>query len=227
MSYEQLPPTDTERAGSTRRRRGLRTAVAVAAVSLVAAGVAGVAYASESSPSPSASEGPGGYGAAPNASGGPHRGPGGYGIPGGAWGMRGGPAAGGPGGLGGTVLHSLSVVAGKDGTTTTVATQRGTVTAISGSSVTVKSTDGYTATYQVTKDTTFMGSGAQTLQGLKKGDTVQVSATVKGSTSTATRIVSGTFDRGSWPGMRGQGPSSGGWPSKGPRPTPSASPSAS
>jgi hypothetical protein len=72
--------------------------------------------------------------------------------------------------------------------------QRGTVSAVSASSVTVKSADGFTATYAVTS-VTVVDAKAAGIGSVKQGDTVFVSATVSGSTTTAANIVDMTAVR--------------------------------
>jgi hypothetical protein len=93
-----------------------------------------------------------------------HGGPGGPGRPGGR-------EHGGPGRMLGMPIHGDLVVQKPDGTYQDVRTQQGAVTAVGGGSITVKSTDGYEKTYTV--------PSTVSLDGIAKGDTVHVFATLK------------------------------------------------
>ena len=177
------PPSD-------RRRMAVAALGGGLAVILLGAGalaVSGAASADNDSPQPSASgsAGAGGSGPSSGHSGNPGRdgfpglrGPGGFGI-GGVFGLPGiGP---------GDALHGTAVVRKPDGTFQTLAAQQGKVTSVSATAISVKSDDGYSATYVVDKDTV-VGPGGK-LTDIKTGADVAVTATVTGTTSTATRII--------------------------------------
>jgi hypothetical protein len=85
-------------------------------------------------------------------------------------------------------IHGQFVAPKPGGGYQTIDTQRGTVTAVSTSSITVKSSDGYTKTYQVTGSTNVDAQRAG-IGSVKTGQTVSVTATVNGSSATATQIV--------------------------------------
>jgi hypothetical protein len=74
--------------------------------------------------------------------------------------------------------------------------QDGKVTAVSASSITVRSSDGYTTTYRVTR-ATFVAE-TEGIAAVKTGDTVLVSATVKGSKPTAQLILPSSFMSRGW-----------------------------
>jgi hypothetical protein len=114
--------------------------------------------------------------------------------PKGQWRMRapgGGPFAfGGPGALGGLfgAVHGSAVVPKPGGGYQTIAFQNGKVTAVSGTSITLRSADGYTHSYRVTSST-FVNAQRDGIGPVKTGSQVIVTATVSGSTATATRII--------------------------------------
>src|SRR6516225_9097043 len=114
--------------------------------------------------------------------------------PKGAWRMPlpgGGPFAfGGPGALGGllSAVHGTAVVPKPGGGYQTVAFQNGKVTAVSSTSITLHSADGYSHTYQVTSST-LVNAQRDGIGSIKAGNQVIVTATVSGSTTTATRII--------------------------------------
>jgi hypothetical protein len=94
---------------------------------------------------------------------------------------------GGIGGIGGAV-HGTLTVPKSGGGYQTVDVQRGTVTAVSSSSITVKSADGYTASYAVTSATEVNAESAG-IGAVKTSDSVFVTATVSGSTATASSVT--------------------------------------
>jgi hypothetical protein len=114
--------------------------------------------------------------------------------PKGQWRMRapgGGPFAfGGPGALGGLfgAVHGTVVVPKSGGGYQTVAFQNGKVTAVSSTSITLRSADGYSRTYQVTSST-LVNAQRDGIGSIKSGNQVIATATVSGSTATATRII--------------------------------------
>ena len=114
--------------------------------------------------------------------------------PKGSWRMMppgGGPFAfGGPGALGGLfgAVHGTVVVPKSGGGYQTVAFQNGKVTAVSSTSITLHSADGYNRTYQVTSST-LVNAQRDGIGSIKTGNQVVVTATVSGSTATATRII--------------------------------------
>ena len=114
--------------------------------------------------------------------------------PKGAWRMLppgGGPFAfAGPGALGGLLgaVHGTVVVPKPGGGYQTVAFQNGKVTAVSSTSITLHSADGYSHTYQVTSST-LVNARRDGIGSIKAGNQVVVTATVSGSTDTATRII--------------------------------------
>lgn len=159
------------------------------------AGGAGVAYAATHTGAPAAAQttsqsvastsptpSPSGSAAAP--AGPEHRFPGwagGHGIAG----------IGGIGGIGigmGGAVHGTLTVPKSGGGYQTVDIQRGTVTAVSSSSITVKSADGYTASYAVTSATEVNAESAG-IGAVKTNDSVFVTATVSGSTATASSVT--------------------------------------
>lgn len=85
-------------------------------------------------------------------------------------------------------LHGQFVVPKSGGGYQTVDVQHGTVTAVSTSSITVKSADGYTKSYQITSSTN-VDAQRDGIASVKTGQQVSVSATVSGSTATATSII--------------------------------------
>ena len=113
--------------------------------------------------------------------------------PKGQWRMRapGGPFAfGGPGVLGGLfgAVHGTAVVPKPGGGYQTIAFQNGKVTAVSSTSITLHSADGYSHSYQVTSST-LVNAQRDGIGSIKAGNQVIVTATVSGSTDTATRII--------------------------------------
>ena len=160
------------------------TLVAVAAVALLA-GAGGAAIATSGSSSPAAADSASSQTSpSPSASGPVNppsaRRPSAHG-PGGAGGFFGG-------GFSGAPVHGTLVVPASGGGYETEDIQRGKVIAISSSSVTVVSTDKYTKTYQVTGSTS-VNAGSGGLSTVKVGDQVSVTATVHGSTASATSII--------------------------------------
>lgn len=159
------------------------TLVAVAAVALLA-GAGGAAIATSGSSSPAAADSASSQTSpSPSASGPVNppsaRRPSAHG-PGGAGGFF--------GGFSGAPVHGTLVVPASGGGYETEDIQRGKVTAISSSSVTVVSTDKYTKTYQVTGSTS-VNAGSGGLSTVKVGDQVSVTATVHGSTASASSII--------------------------------------
>ena len=113
--------------------------------------------------------------------------------PKGQWRMRapGGPFAfGGPGALGGLfgAVHGTAVVPKPGGGYQTIAFQNGKVTAVSSTSITLRSADGYSHSYQVTSST-LVNAQRDGIGSIKADNQVIVTATVSGSTDTATRII--------------------------------------
>ena len=108
-----------------------------------------------------------------------------------AFGGPGGPFAfGGPGALGGLfgAVHGTAVVPRPGGGYQTIAFQNGKVTAVSGTSITLRSADGYSHSYRVTSST-LVNAQRDGIGSIKAGNQVIVTATVSGSTDTATRII--------------------------------------
>ena len=93
-----------------------------------------------------------------------------------------------PGPVGAGLIHGVFTVPKSNGGYQTLDVQRGKVTAVSATSVTVQSADGYTVTYTVTSKT-LVDAEAAGIGSVKKGDSVFVTATVNGTTSTATNIA--------------------------------------
>jgi hypothetical protein len=119
--------------------------------------------------------------------------------PKGQWHMRapGGPFAfggpgiiGGPGALGGLfgAVHGSAVVPKPGGGYQTIAFQNGKVTAVSSTSITLHSADGYSHSYGVTSST-LVNAQRDGIGSIKTGNQVIVTATVSGSTATATRVI--------------------------------------
>jgi len=150
---------------------------------LAGAGVAVAATSSSGQPaSPGASASP-----SPSASVRPHY------PPKGPWHMRapGGPFGfGGPGAQGGLfgAVHGSAVVPKSGGGYQTIAFQNGKVTAVSSTSITLHSADGYSHSYRVTSST-LVNAQRDGIGSIKAGNQVIVTATVSGSTATATRII--------------------------------------
>ena len=104
----------------------------------------------------------------------PHQGrPGGFGL-----------GFGGPFGA----VHGQFVVPKSGGGYQTIDTQRGAVTAVSATSITVKSADGFVKTYQVVSSTN-VDAQRDGIATIKTGQQVAVTATVSGSTVTASSIL--------------------------------------
>jgi hypothetical protein len=169
--------------GPARPTRRRAVGLGVAAVVVAALGAGGVAYAQTTSPSPSPS--PSGPSATPNT---PKAG--GHGL--GRLGPRMGAF-----GFGGA-LHGQFTVKTQDGTYQTVAVQTGTVQSVDDDSITVKSEDGYTKTYAV-PSSTWVNATRDGLASIKKGNTVNVQATVSGDKLTAERILDLTQAKNSRP----------------------------
>src|SRR5262249_15193504 len=112
--------------------------------------------------------------------------------PGGPWRMMppGGGPFGGPGALGGLLgaVHGTAVLPKPGGGYQTVAFQNGKVTAVSSTSITLRSADGYSRTYRVTSST-LVNAQRDGIGSVKAGNQVVITATVSGSTATATRII--------------------------------------
>jgi hypothetical protein len=183
-------PMDVEVMESPPPRRRGRRVVLFAAVTALALGAGGVAFAATgSSPSTGSSAGAGGVLAADSAESPPTPGPGEPPRPGG--GQRGmghfGPRGFG-GGIGGFALHGEYVTQKSGGGYQTVDIQSGTVSDVSSSSITVKSADGFSKSYKVTSDT-LVGAKRDGIGTVKKGDTVHVTATVSGGTATAVQVA--------------------------------------
>jgi hypothetical protein len=102
-------------------------------------------------------------------------------------GFFGGMGFGGFGGLGG-VVHGQVTEPKAGGGYQTVDIQRGTVTAVSTSSITVKSADGFTKTYAVSSSTE-VNAQAAGIATVKVGDSVELTATLAGSKTTAASII--------------------------------------
>jgi hypothetical protein len=151
----------------------------VAVVALL--GGAGVAMAATSgSPASGTAASPaGGTVASPSARPAyPHQGrPGGFGF-----------GFGGPFGA----VHGQFVVPKSGGGYQTIDTQRGAVTAVSATSITVKSADGFVKTYQVVSSTN-VDAQRDGIAAVKTGHQVAVTATVGGSTVTASSILDFTL----------------------------------
>jgi hypothetical protein len=102
-------------------------------------------------------------------------------------------AFGGPGGFGfplgaGGAVHGQFVVPKTGGGYQTVDVQRGKVTAVSSTSLTVKSADGFSATYAVSSST-IVDAKRDGIGSVKAGNQVYVTATVSGSTATASSVT--------------------------------------
>ena len=102
----------------------------------------------------------------------------------------GGPIAFGPDALGGLfgAVHGTAVVPKPGGGYRTVEFQNGKVTAVSSTSITLHSADGYSHSYQVSSST-LVNAQRDGIGSIKAGHQVIVTATVSGSTATATRII--------------------------------------
>jgi hypothetical protein len=106
----------------------------------------------------------------------------GFGPPGGFGGI------GFPLGIGGGAVHGQFVVPKTGGGYQTVDVQRGKVTAVSSTSLTVKSADGFSATYAVSSST-IVDAQRDGIGSVKDGNQVYVTATVSGSTATASSVT--------------------------------------
>lgn len=100
---------------------------------------------------------------------------------------------GGPGGFGfplgaGGAVHGQFVVPKTGGGYQTVDVQRGKVTAVSSTSLTVKSADGFSATYAVSSST-IVDAQRDGIGSVKDGNQVYVTASVSGSTATASSVT--------------------------------------
>ncbi|HWE57493.1 MAG TPA: hypothetical protein VG435_18450 [Acidimicrobiales bacterium] len=115
-------------------------------------------------------------------------------LPGGgaSGGRFGGPAARGFGLMdpGGAVVHAQYTTKNGSGFRT-VDMQTGQVTKVSRVSITVKSVDGYVATYAV-QSSTVVDSQSGGISAVTAGDSVSVTALVKGTATTATNVVDTT-----------------------------------
>lgn len=101
------------------------------------------------------------------------------------------------GGLGaGGVVHGQLTVPKSGGGYQTIDVQSGTVSAVSATSITIHSADGYSATYTITASTEVNAESAG-IGSVKTGDTVFVTATVSGGSSTAASITDTTSIRNS------------------------------
>ncbi|WP_062646114.1 hypothetical protein [Streptomyces maremycinicus] len=89
--------------------------------------------------------------------------------------------------------------------------QRGTVAKVADDQVTVRSEDGVWWTWTVGSGTTVSadGSSGSGADALKKGDTVLVVGSRSGDTTTADRVLSGTFERRDSGDRHGDGPGNG------------------
>ena len=92
----------------------------------------------------------------------------------------------------GRMLHGEMVVEDASGDTVTRLAQSDEVTEVSASSISVTSADGFSATYVVDGDTIVRspdaGDDASGLDGVKKGDIVQVHASDDGDENTALAV---------------------------------------
>jgi hypothetical protein len=173
-----LPPSEQPRSRS--KARGAAAGIGVALV----VGAGGVAVATSGSPAAPTSPG-----ASPQTT---------EGAPAPAPGLR-GPGGGHKGfggpigvGAGGPVLHGTFVVAKTGGGYETRQVQTGTVDSVSSTSIAVTSKDGYKFTY-VVKAATSVDAERDGITSVKKGDTVQVTATVSGKTATVDRLADTTL----------------------------------
>jgi hypothetical protein len=191
-------PEAPERAPRRLRRRLVTAAVVVGAAAGVAVGATALAGAATA---PTTTQ-PGANGSTPATPPGPggHFGGHGFGGFGGAF----------AGGMGGPVVHGQYTIKGPNGYET-IDERTGTVSAVSNSSgstwsLTVKSADGSSGTFTVNSSTSVNG-GESGIASVKSGDTVVVTGTVSGGTTTATRITDTTTLKAngkSWLPMRGQ-----------------------
>lgn len=197
-------PEAPEPAPRRMRRRLVTVAVALGAAAGVAVGATALAGAATS---PTTTQ-PGANGETPATP----PGPGGHFGRRGAFGGFGGFGGGLAGGFGGPVVHGQYTVKGPNGYET-IDERTGTVSAVSDTSgstwsLTVKSADGSSGTFTVNSSTSVNG-GESGIASVKSGDTVVVTGTVSGGTTTATRITDTTTLKAngkSWMPMRGQAP---------------------
>jgi len=98
--------------------------------------------------------------------------------------------AGGPGGLGGRVVHGEYTVQTPSGYKT-VLEQVGTVVNVSSTSIEVKSTDGYDHTYSVSS-TTVVDAQANGIANIAKNDKVRLQAVHQSGKDAATNIIDTT-----------------------------------
>jgi hypothetical protein len=180
--------------GPRRRHGRLLPVLGVAVVAL--AGGGGIAYVAQHSgttaladTSSAAQSSTPGATPSPSARPGFRRGFGGPGLGGLGFGILG------LGGLGGTI-HGQVTQQKRGGGYQTLDIQRGTVTDVSSSSISVQSADGFTAKYAVTSATE-VNAQAAGIGAVKRGDTVEVVATVSNGMATAASIVDGTSIRSS------------------------------
>jgi hypothetical protein len=89
-------------------------------------------------------------------------------------------------------LHGQIVVAKPGGGYETVDVQSGQVTAASSTSITLKSADGYSKSYAVVSST-IVDAQRDGISSVKVGNNVTLTATVSGSTATATNIIDTTL----------------------------------
>ncbi len=199
VGLEPAPPHTSEVISSGPRRSRVGTGIAIAAIGIGALGIAGTAYATNATPTPSATPsagslplGYGGTGGSPDrAQGAPYGGAGGGLAPDGGAGRGPGRERGGPGlGLG-MGIHGSFVVPKQGGGYQTVDTQVGTVTGVSSTSITVRSSDGFTRSYTV-DSSTMVNAQRDGIAAVKTGDEVGVLATEDGSAHTAVQIVDRT-----------------------------------
>jgi hypothetical protein len=205
---EATGPTP-EAPGRRWRRRVVTVAVGLGAAAGVAVGATALAGAatSPSTTAPAGSTTPGSSGGPGGAGGHFHGGFGRFGGFGGIGGFGGGP--------GGAVVHGEYTVKGPNGYET-IAERTGTVSTVTDTSgstwtLTVKSADGTSGTFTVNSSSSVNG-GESGISSVKTGDTVTVTATVSGSSSTATQITDQTTLQAngkSWMPVRPGGPAGG------------------
>jgi hypothetical protein len=161
----------------TRKLPGRPLILAGVAVVALLGGAGAAMAATSGSPASGTAASPGGTVATPSPSARPafpHQGrPGGFGL-----------GFGGPFGA----VHGQFVVPKSGGGYQTIDTQRGAVTAVSATSITVNSADGFVKTYQVVSSTN-VDARRDGISTVKTGHQVAVTATVSGSTVTASSIL--------------------------------------
>ena len=91
------------------------------------------------------------------------------------------------GGFGPGGIHSEVTFENPEGKYQTTATQLGKVVSVSPTSITLESEDGYKRTYAV-DETTVVTAGRDGIDNLQQGDSVQLTAEVKGSEARAVQI---------------------------------------